>query len=243
MDKYRKRKMPNIKLRFNTLSALVYIIGIILLVQLFNLQIINGAEYRETSNTRLTRESTLYASRGYILDRNGNELAKEEMTFSLEMYKTKIETESLNKTILKMINTLESNGDKYIDTFPININPIEYNFTSEEKKSAWLKKNNLLENTTAESAFNYFKEKYKITNENTQEVRKIMGIRNRIVSEGYSSTKSLTISNSISRKSALIFTEQTDSYPGISVGQSSKREYPNGKLASHILRIYKFNNR
>ena len=70
-----------------------------------------------------------------------------------------------------------------------------------------------------------------------------MGIRNRIVSEGYSSTKSLTISNSISRKSALIFTEQTDSYPGISVGQSSKREYPNGKLASHILRIYKFNNR
>ncbi|MCI9365111.1 MAG: hypothetical protein HFJ54_00255 [Clostridia bacterium] len=242
MDKYRKQKMPNIKLRFNTLSALVYIIGIILLIQLFNLQIINGATYRETSNTRLTRESTLYASRGYILDRNGNELATTQMTFSLEMYKTKIETQSLNQTILKMIKTLEANGDTYIDTFPIKINPIEYDFTSDEKRSAWLKKNNLLENTNAESAFSYFKKKYDITNENEEEARKIMGIRYRITSEGYSSTKSLTISSSISRQSALIFSEQTDSYPGITVGQNAKREYPNGKLGSHILRVYKFNN-
>ena len=58
MERYRKKKMPNINLRYNVLSTFVYIIGIILLIQLFNLQIINGATYRETSNTRLTREST-----------------------------------------------------------------------------------------------------------------------------------------------------------------------------------------
>lgn len=242
MGRYKKKKLPNINLRYNFLSAFVYIIGIILLIQLFNLQIINGATYRETSNTRLTRESTLYASRGYILDRNGNELAVNDMTFSLEMYKSKLDVKILNDTSLRIINTLEENGDSYTDTFPIKINPFEYTFSSDEKRKKWLSTYKLEENTSAEEAFNYFKEKYNIENENVEEARKILTIRYRINSEGYSSTKSLTISGNISRKSALIFTEQGDLYPGITVGQSAKRRYPNENLASHILRIYKFNN-
>ena len=51
-----KIKQESVNLRFNILMVLVYIIGIILLVRLFNLQIVHGAEYRETSNTRLSRE-------------------------------------------------------------------------------------------------------------------------------------------------------------------------------------------
>ena len=53
----------NSKIRFNILIAIVYIIGIVLLVTLFNLQIINGEEYRQISNTRLTREKTITAAR------------------------------------------------------------------------------------------------------------------------------------------------------------------------------------
>ena len=235
MERFRKKKAPNITLRYNALSAFVYVIGIVLIMQLFNLQIVNGAEYREISNTRLTRESTLYASRGYILDRNGNELATTEMTFSLEMYKTKQDTKVLNDTALKIINTLEENKDSYTDTFPIKVNPFEYTFTNDDSKKSWLKKYNLGEDTTAEQAFYYFKDKYDIENENIDEIRKIAVIRYRIASEGYSSTKSLTISNNISRKSALVFTEQSDKYPGVTVGQSSRRKYPNGALASHII--------
>ena len=63
---------PNVKLRFNFLTTIIYIVGIVLLLQLFNLQIVHGEEYREQSNTRLTRESTIEADRGSILDKNGN---------------------------------------------------------------------------------------------------------------------------------------------------------------------------
>lgn len=59
-----------LKVRYNIASAIIYIIGIVLLIQLFNLQIIHGAEYREQSNTRLTRESVLKAARGNILDQS-----------------------------------------------------------------------------------------------------------------------------------------------------------------------------
>ena len=53
-----KNKKDN-KIRYNIATIIVYIVGIILLAQLFNLQIIHGEEYRETSNTKLTRESIL----------------------------------------------------------------------------------------------------------------------------------------------------------------------------------------
>ncbi|MCI8481585.1 MAG: hypothetical protein HFJ27_00340 [Clostridia bacterium] len=63
---------PNYKFRYNLTITAIYLVGVILLIQLFNLQIIHGAEYRETSNTRLTRESTLKAARGAITDRSRN---------------------------------------------------------------------------------------------------------------------------------------------------------------------------
>ena len=64
-------KEPNDRIRYNILTTIIYIIGIILLIQLFNLQIVHGEEYRETSNSRLTRESVVRAARGTIKDRTG----------------------------------------------------------------------------------------------------------------------------------------------------------------------------
>ena len=66
LKKQRTTKKANINLRFNILTAFIYIVGIILIIKLFSLQIVHGAEYREQSNTRLTRESTLEASRGSV---------------------------------------------------------------------------------------------------------------------------------------------------------------------------------
>ena len=127
--------MERNKLRFNIITLIVYICGIILLLQLFNLQIIQGQEYREKSDTRLTRETTLLAARGEILDRTGTVLATNTSSVTLELYKTKIDDETLNTTILNMLNVLEKNGDKYIDNFPIKIEPFEYTISGNSLKN------------------------------------------------------------------------------------------------------------
>ena len=106
----RVAKKANINLRFNIITVIVYIIGIILIARLFNLQIVHGAEYREESNTRLTRESTVEAARGAILDRTGQELVTSDAEFSLEMYKTKVDDQTLNQDILNMVQVLEKYG-------------------------------------------------------------------------------------------------------------------------------------
>lgn len=62
-------------IRYNLIIVFTYIIGIIIIIQLFNLQIIHGNEYLEQANSRLTRETTIKAARGNFLDRNGNIIA------------------------------------------------------------------------------------------------------------------------------------------------------------------------
>ena len=56
-------KELNNKLRFNLLYIIVYVSGIVLLAGLFNLQIVKGNDYRRISNTRLSRNMTVKASR------------------------------------------------------------------------------------------------------------------------------------------------------------------------------------
>ena len=155
----------NINLRFNILSLIVYLVGVVLIIQLFNLQIINGESYREQSNTRLSRESTLEAARGNILDSSGNVLATSKMGFSLELYKTKIDDATLNQSILELIKVLEQYGQSYPDSFPINVNPFEFTIEG-ETLSNWKKNYDLKEEASAEECFNYFKDKYEITTEN-----------------------------------------------------------------------------
>ena len=224
----------SINLRYNIVTIFTYLIGIILIVQLFNLQIVHGAKYREESNTRLTRESVLEADRGEILDRSGNVLVSSSQKFNLELYKSKIDTDTLNESILKIIQVLEKYDVSYTDSFPININPFGYTI-SDTSLSNWKKNNNIDSDATAEEAFYKFKDKYKIKNEDITEVRKIIAIRYEIVKEGYSSTKALTIAKDIPREAIAEFSEKGDDFPGINIAVQPVRQYKEGTLASHIL--------
>ena len=228
-----KRK-ANINLRFNILTVIIYIIGIILIVQLFSLQIVNGAEYREQSNTRLTRETTLEAARGTIYDQTGIPLVTSSMEFSLEMYKSKVDTQTLNNDILNMIQVLEKYGCTYSDTFPIKIEPFEFTI-SDQTLEQWKETNKLDKEISAEEAFYKIKDKYEIKNENIQEIRKIMVIRYLLSQKGYSSTRAVQISKNIPREAVAEFSESSEKFAGINIVVQPKRSYPQGNLASHIL--------
>ena len=231
----RKNDTASTRLRFNILGTIIYLIGIVLLLQLFNLQIVHGEEYREESNTRLTKETVLEAARGKIVDRTGIELASTQIVNSLELYKTKISYEELNTMLLEVATVLEQNGDSYTDNLPLSINPIGFTMETEEEQKKWKKEMEIDENATAEQVFEKLKEKYEITNENIEEVRKIMTLRYEINIQGYSSTSAIEIAENISETSLAIFNEQNAKFPGLSITQKPQRTYLKGNLASHVL--------
>ena len=222
------------KLRFNIVSAFVYIIGIVLLAQLFNLQIVHGESYREQSNTRLSRESTLKAARGNIRDSSGTLLATTVAQNDLEIYKTKIDTQQLNTALLKLAQILEKNADTYINHLPIQMNPFTFTISEEEAKE-WKIQQKIEENKSAEECFYILKEKYEIQEENIENARKIMTLRYEIETQGYSSTKTVTLAKNISEATLHEVSEQNAQFPGVNIVTSPTRYYPSSNLASHII--------
>lgn len=227
-------KKENTNFRFNIIIVLVYIIGVILISRLFVLQIINGATYRETSNTRLSREKNVEASRGDILDRSGNVLATTESSFNLELYKTKVDNETLNKCILNLVNLFQQYNIKYPDSFPVNSEGTEF-LIKDETLNKWLNKYKLEEGTTANQVMEYFIKKYQIDLNSITEARKVIALRYEITTKGYSSTKSLELAKSVPREIVAIISEKNQEFPGVTITTESTRKYNYGSLASHIV--------
>ncbi len=232
----RRKKVSknNLNLRYNLTTVFIYFIGIILISQLFNLQIVHGEEYREQSNTRLTRESTLAAARGKILDRTGGVLVTSETTFGLELYKSKVDTQVLNECMLNIVNTFNKYEIKVPNSFPIEVEPFRYTIEGEELKN-WQEKNGITVGKTAEQVFNEFKEKYVVANNDLQDARKIVNLRYEIDRKGYSSTKAYRLADNVSREAIAEISENSSKYPGVNVLVEPKRQYTSGTVASHIL--------
>ena len=221
--------------KYNILSLFVYVISAILLIQLFNLQIIKGQEYREQSNTRLTRESVIQAARGNILDRTGNKIVSNTMGFRLDLYRTKVDTDTLNESILKIINVLEKNGDSYENNLPITVEPFAFSSNDEEYLRNWKKSNKIDENASAETCFNILKDKYQIKNDNVVEASKILAIRYEIAQNGYSNTRAVKLCSNLSRESAMELSERNSEFAGLDIVSEPIVYYNYGSLASHIV--------
>lgn len=229
------QKSNNTNLRYNILIVAVYIIGCVLLIQLFNLQIINGDEYRSQSSARLTRETIVYADRGEILDCNGMKLVTTSTGYSLDLYKTTSNDTQLNNNILNIIRVLGENGDSYVDNLILQVKPFGFSTDNQETIRKWKKSNGIDENYDAEKCFFYLKDKYGINNEDITEARKIMAIRYEISQNGYSNVRPVEIANNMSKNSVLKFSEENSNFSGIDIVTKPVVTYNNGTLASHVL--------
>lgn len=227
-------KRKNTK-RYNITIAFVYIIGIILLVRLFQLQIVEGAEYREQSNTRLTRETEIKAARGNIRDSSGNRLVSTTIEYNVEIHKTKIDNDTLNNSLLLLAQTLETNGDKYSDTFPIVVNDGNLTFKDGVDLEKWKSANKVDSSYDVNQSFDFFKKRYGVNSDNIDDARKIVALRYYIEQNGYSNTKAVTLASNISNTSFAKINEMGASFPGINTYEQPKVYYPYGTLASHIL--------
>ena len=107
------------------LAVLFIVLSFLLLRRLYNLQILNGEDYRNNFSMKTTRTLTLKNTRGNIYDRNGQVLATNELSYSLTItdagsYKTNREKAlALNGEALKIKAILERNGDALSNDFHV----------------------------------------------------------------------------------------------------------------------------
>ena len=171
------------------LSIILCIIAIIFVIQLFNIQIINGASYREQAENKIVRTESISASRGEIYDRNGVLLATNKLTYNIEFYRTKVGTDLTNNAIKDLVDILESNGDSVYSTFPIN-NSLD-NFSDEyledeELKNTFLSKIKLDSSASFNDVIDYYTKLYAIEDFEYEDKIKIIKVKYEANLNGYS---------------------------------------------------------
>lgn len=115
--------MNMITSRLIVLILVLFGMGGYLIYTIFQLQIVNGEEYFNNFQLRITKERTLPSTRGNILDCNGRLLAYNELAYSVtieDVYESgRGKNASLNDTIIRLIRMIEANGDSIINDFHV----------------------------------------------------------------------------------------------------------------------------
>lgn len=223
------------KVRFNLIISLTYILGIVLLGYLFNMQIIKGEYYKEIGNTRLIKKANIESARGKILDRNGIIYANTVPKYKVEIFRTKIDDEKFNKMALILMKILEENNEEYIKKFPIDIQKLTFINLNKEEITKWKKDLNLPLKAGPEECFLRLKEKYNVNVHENVEALKILELREAIRTNPDVGVAPTIISDNIKRKTAIKIIENSQKMPGVNIGISPIRKYEKKEEASHII--------
>ena len=224
-------------MRIFILNLIMVLGGVILVAQLFNLQIVQGSSYRAQSEKRVLRQTTVSAPRGEMLDRHGAILATNRDGYNVLIYKQSMSTKERNEFILRLAKLLKSKNAVYRDTFPISVldDELTFEFDSDAAEKRWKKNNKFSENVTCEEVINSYIKKYELGNYPIEDARTIIGIRYELDRVGYSSLKPYELATDVSMEVVAELEERESEFPGVSVEIQPIRIYPNNNLASHIL--------
>lgn len=232
-----------LKNRYNILYIILALLTVLVLQRLFVLQISEGENYREISDSRLARNIPVKAPRGEILDRYGRALVTNRVGHSIAIAKIDDDTQKLNKVVYNLAVLFDSEGLSYEDGFPVSKQlPYEFQFSGEmaeeqaEKETAFKKKYKFSAQLSAQEVVDKFLQRYKIADTYSPEAaRKILGIRYEMEQRNFSSNNAYVFAKDVDIALVSQIKEQRDKYSCISVYQEPIREYTNGTTAAHIL--------
>lgn len=245
MDFFKRRKKRESKNKYPQTTITVCIIITLVFFAIFTArlvdwQIIHGSEYSE-----LAKRSTSYtvqtdATRGEILDKNGEGLVVNTTHYKIVIDKLYANEKSLDTNLLALINLMNLTGDKWENTLPIELsgNTLSYKKGAEDEISTLLSEDflNLDENTTPQDCFNKLVERYEIDkNLSLAEQRNLVSVHYNMELTGYSSSNPYVFAKDIKRSTVSAVSENTQGVSGIDVQTYLVRTAQDADLAPHIL--------
>ena len=242
----------------------------IMMSRIFYLQIINGQNYADSFTMRIKREVSLPGTRGRIYDRNGQVLADNVLSYSVTMedngtYKSAREKQStLNRTVLKVLDIVESHGDNVIGDFGIVYQNGSYTYTQEGRALLRFKADiygySSIDDlkpeeyvATADEMIEYLcgKKKfwispdlyteeqikeYKVPTDLTPEqILKLVTIRYAISSNSFKRYVTTTVASDVSDATVAEILENQSNLQGVDIEQSSLRTYADSKYFANII--------
>ncbi|MBQ3545933.1 MAG: hypothetical protein IJA34_13275 [Lachnospiraceae bacterium] len=247
-----------LKSRIFILSIIVFLLFSILMVRIFDLQIVNEEYYLNNYIQIAEKEVKTSGTRGLIYDRNGEILAYNKLAYAVEiedeLSSSYNKSERLNEIIAKTVDIILGNGDTLIHNFSIILNSngeYEFSVSSETAKLGFLRDiygkksiaeldndKETLSISTADDVMDYLcsDERFDISKDYSKEQRLYIAmIRYNLSLNSFQKYISTKISSNVSEETVAAIYESQAELKGVSIKEETIRVYNHSIYFSHII--------
>lgn len=236
--------------------VLVFIVLVsVLVTRLFSLQIINGESYAANLTESIKKTTSVAATRGRIFDRNGVLLAYNELAFAVKISDSgtypdnETKNATINNSINKTLDIIESKGDKFSNDFQITYagNGL-YQYTVSGNSLLRFQRDSYgastiaeltdeQKNSSANDMINTLCERYGINQDDytPEHILEIINLRLSMSANSYNRYISFTIANEVSDETVAAILERSGELAGVTVEQQYIRKYVDSVYCSQIL--------
>ena len=249
--------------RYRTFAVIIALLFGVLIVQLFNLQVVDYEENFAASENKKTKTITSQGSRGTIMDANSMTLAYDKQIYNIQFYRdpnftsdqkdengNTVSSLSLyTKAIIDAIEIIERNGgtlntsfslkqDEMTGMWVFTWNTNDYTASQQAARESMWRSNFYMASTTTypqQELFDKFCQRYKLPETlTTEEKIKVLGVWETMQNNAFLSSP-ITIASNVSWETVIEIEAKALTMEGISVSVSTQRVYPNGTLACHVV--------
>ena len=236
MDKLQNRG------RIITLSTILGMIFLVFFCSLVKIQIIDADQYSAAGSIS-SRTSSIHATRGEILDRNGNPLVTNRQGNSIVFESTNFPTtdSERNALIYSLIRLFEVNGEEWTDNLPILYENGVFRYEDDREYDIAVMKGrdllNLNDYATPQNCMDALVSMFHLEEYNDADARKIASVRYEMKRLAFSASYPYTFAEDVSTKLVAKIKENSAYYRGVTAEIVSYREYADGTIAPHILGV------
>lgn len=217
---------------------------------LYDIQVTNNEYYAAQNNAVKTYTVSIPASRGEIVDRNGNPLVTNRQGNSIVLNaayfpSSKENNDARNRIVLNLINLFNKNKEEYVHNLPLKLTKngkikfyTEADDEDYEKNIKTLKSKDMLNvqsYATAQNCFDVMVEKYGLEKYDAETALEIGNIRYELTRLLFSVQNPVTIADDVSDETVATIKENKDKYLGAECRVVAYREYTDSTLAPHII--------
>lgn len=233
-------KLRESKIRYILMVGVTVVLFGGFIVALMNLQIGQGAYYKEQSEKKIYSTEAIPAARGNVYDRNGRLLITNRNGYNITVSKAVFLQSDQNQTILELVELLDAYKAPHNDTLPItSAAPYAWDTSTDAKKSAGEKLRKAYElkkDATADEALQALCEAYGIPKAWKPAARRtVAGVRYEMDLREFTMSNPFVLAEDVSIEVVTVFSERSVDYPCISVTTGAYREYVDPTVAPHIL--------
>lgn len=229
-------------------GIIIIAVGFLLLVSgLVKTQLIDGDEYRAAAKSLSVSSSKVTASRGEIVDCNGNPLVVNRQGNSVVFKYTEFpeakDQKARNELIYSLIKLFEENKLEWIDRLPIVYEKNKLVLDKEKKAEfTYMVSETMLElekgeKATPEECLDALIERYGLQGYNRADARKIASVCFGMKYLSFSTVSPYTFAEDVPTEIISIIMEMSETYPGVSSESVSYREYADKESFSHLLGV------